>query len=63
MPFTSKQQMKYMYATHPKIAEKMAKRQEKKSGKGAFKKLPKKAKSRDDINLESLVIEDIQPVR
>ena len=64
IPFTSKQQMKYMYATHPKIAEKMSKRQEKKSGKGVFKKLPNKAKkSKDDFNLDSFIIEDIQPIR
>ena len=63
MPFSSKSQLRYMYATHPKIAEKMTKRQEKKSGKGVFKKLPKKAKNKDEASLDEICIQDIQPVK
>lgn len=47
MPFKSKQQMKWMYATHPKMAKRWTKEQEKEKGKGSFKKLPKKVKSKD----------------
>jgi hypothetical protein len=55
MPFTSKKQMRYMYATHPKIAKKMTKRMEKKQGKGAFKKLPESHKSKDECeSIESM---------
>lgn len=51
--FTSKSQMRFMYATHPKIAKEMTKRQEKKMGKKVFKNLPnkKKKRSRDDFCL------------
>jgi hypothetical protein len=50
MAFTSKKQMGFMFATHPKIAKKMAKKQEKKMGKGVFKKLPKsKTSNRDEV--------------
>ena len=55
--------MKFMYATKPKVAEKMAKKQEKKSGKGVFKKLPKKSKNKDEVSLDELCIQDIQDVK
>ena len=61
MPFTSKKQMKYMFATDPKVAEKMAKRQEKKSGKGVFKKLPKTSKKSQDNWGDS--IQTMEPIR
>lgn len=37
MPFTSKAQARYMFATHPRIAKKMAKTT---GGKGSIKRLP-----------------------
>lgn len=41
--------MAWMYATHPKMAKRWTKEQEKKQGKGSFKRLPKKAKSKDEV--------------
>jgi hypothetical protein len=56
MPFTSKKQMRFMYAEHPGIAKKMTKKMEKKKGKGAFKKLPESHKSKDGCeSIEDLV--------
>lgn len=54
MPIVSKQQLRFLYATDPQLAKKMTKRQEKKSGKGVFKKLPNKVKSKDEVNIESI---------
>lgn len=58
MPFASKSQMRFMYATNPKVAKEMTKAQEKKKGKKSFKRLPeKKKKSKDDFELFSNILE------
>lgn len=53
MPFQSKSQMRFLYATHPRIAKRWTKEQEKSKGKKSFKALPekKKKRSRDDLCL------------
>lgn len=38
--------MRYMFANHPRIAQGMANRQKRKSGKGSFKRLPARAKKK-----------------
>lgn len=38
--------MSWMHATHPKMAKRWTKEQEKEKGKKSFKKLPEKAKKR-----------------
>jgi len=48
MPFASKAQMRFLYATNPKVAKEMTKKQEHSKGKKSFKKLPEKKKSRKD---------------
>jgi len=62
MPFKSKQQMKFLYKFHPKIAKRWTKEQEKSQGKGSFKKLPKKLKRKDDneplTNLVNITLMD-----
>ena len=59
MPFKSKSQMRWMYATHPKMAERWTKEQEKEKGKKSFKKLPekKKKRSKDDFMLFGSMLE------
>jgi len=44
VPFKSKQQMKFMFSQMPKTARRWADEQKASSGKGSFKKLPKRAK-------------------
>lgn len=44
MPFKSKQQTKYMYSQHPKIAKKWHDEQIETQGRASFKKLPKRVK-------------------
>ncbi len=52
MPFASKAQMRWMYATDPKMAKRWTKEQKKSKGKKSFKKLPEKVKrTRDDFCL------------
>jgi hypothetical protein len=41
-----------MFKNKPKMAKRWAKEQEKSQGKGSFKKLPKKVKSRDDLETQ-----------
>jgi len=40
--FESKAQQRYMFATHPRIAKKMAKDHEKRHGKGSIKDIPER---------------------
>jgi len=40
--FESKAQQRYMFATHPRIAKKMAKDHEKRHGKGSIKSIPER---------------------
>ena len=59
MPFQSLSQMRWMFATHPKMAKRWAKEQEKAKGKKSFKKLPEKKKKRmrDDFFLFQPMLE------
>jgi len=51
--------MRWMFATHPKMAKRWAKEQEKAKGKKSFKKLPEKKKKRmrDDFFLFQPMLE------
>jgi hypothetical protein len=59
MPFQSKSQMRWMYATHPRMAKRWTKEQEKAKGKKSFKALPekKKKRSRDEFCLFQPMLE------
>lgn len=46
MPFSSKAQMRYMFANHPRIARRMANDQKRTKGKKSFKRLPNRAKKK-----------------
>jgi hypothetical protein len=58
MPFVSKSQMRFMYATNPKVAKEMTKAQEKSKGKKSFKRLPekKKKRSQDEFQLFQIML-------